>query len=40
MEWSEIVVLRKRTAVVRMEATNGDGLVGASLGTVSLQAPR
>ena len=37
---SEVVVLRRNTAVVRMEATNDGRLVGAALGTVSLQAPR
>jgi 1,4-dihydroxy-2-naphthoyl-CoA hydrolase len=37
---SDVVVLRTNTAVVRMEATNDDRLVGAALGTVSLQRPR
>src|SRR5688500_1795369 len=37
---SEVVVLRKKTAVVRIEATNNGTAVGAALGTVSLQAPR
>ena len=36
----DVVVLRRNTAVVRMEATNDDKVVGAGLGTVSLQAPR
>jgi 1,4-dihydroxy-2-naphthoyl-CoA hydrolase len=36
----DVVVLRRNTAVVRMEATNNDTVVGAGLGTVSLQAPR
>jgi uncharacterized protein (TIGR00369 family) len=36
----DVVVLRRNTAVVRMEATNNDAVVGAGLGTVSLQAPR
>lgn len=37
---SEVVVLRSNTAVVRIEATNEGRLVGAALGTVSLQKPR
>ena len=36
----DVVTLRRTTAVVRMEATNDGRLVGAGLGTVSLQAPR
>jgi uncharacterized protein (TIGR00369 family) len=36
----EVVALRARTAVVRMEFENDGRVVGAALGTVSLQAPR
>jgi uncharacterized protein (TIGR00369 family) len=36
----EVVVLRKRNAVVRIEATRGGQVVGAGLGTVSLQPPK
>ena len=36
----EVVVLRRNTAVVQLSATNNDAVVGAGLGTVSLQAPR
>lgn len=30
----------KRTAVVRIDATNGDRLVGAAQGTVTISAPK
>ena len=36
----EVVTLRRATAVVRIEAENDGRVVGAALGTVSLQAPR
>jgi len=37
---SEVISLTKRTAVVRIDATNGDRLVGAAQGTVTISAPR
>ena len=37
---SEVISLTKRTAVVRIDATNGDRLVGAAQGTVTISQPR
>jgi uncharacterized protein (TIGR00369 family) len=37
---SEIISLAKRTAVVRIDVHNGDRLVGAAQGTVTITAPR
>jgi 1,4-dihydroxy-2-naphthoyl-CoA hydrolase len=37
---SEVISLTKRTAVVRIDATNGDRLVGAAQGTVTISRPR
>ena len=37
---SEIISLAKRTAVVRIDIHNGDRLVGAAQGTVTITAPR
>lgn len=37
---SEIISLSKRTAVVRVEVTNGDRLVGVAQGTVTVTAPK
>lgn len=37
---SEVISLTKRTAVVRIDATNGDRLVGAAQGTVTISAPK
>ena len=37
---SEVISLTKRTAVVRIDATNGDRLVGAAQGTVTISEPR
>ena len=37
---SEIIALAKRTAVVRIDVHNGDRLVGAAQGTVTITAPR
>ena len=37
---SEIIALTKRTAVVRIDVHNGDRLVGAAQGTVTITAPR
>lgn len=37
---SEIVALTKRTAVVRIDVRNGEVLVGAAQGTVTITAPR
>jgi 1,4-dihydroxy-2-naphthoyl-CoA hydrolase len=37
---SEIVALTKRTAVVRIDVHNGQALVGAAQGTVTITAPR
>jgi uncharacterized protein (TIGR00369 family) len=37
---SEIISLTKRTAVVRVEVTNGDRLVGVAQGTVTVTVPR
>jgi 1,4-dihydroxy-2-naphthoyl-CoA hydrolase len=37
---SEVISLTRRTAVVRIAATNGDRLVGAAQGTVTISEPR
>ena len=37
---SEVISLTKRTAVVRIDATNGDRLVGAAQGTVTISELR
>lgn len=37
---SEVISLTKRTAVVRIDATNNDRLVGAAQGTVTISAPK
>lgn len=37
---SEIISIAKRTAVVRIDLRNGDLLVGAAQGTVTITAPR
>jgi uncharacterized protein (TIGR00369 family) len=37
---SEIIALTKRTAVVRIDVINGEILVGAAQGTVTITAPR
>ena len=37
---SEVISLTKRTAVVRIDAANGDRLVGAAQGTVTISQPR
>jgi uncharacterized protein (TIGR00369 family) len=37
---SEVISLTKRTAVVRIDATNEGRLVGAAQGTVTISAPR
>ena len=37
---SQVISLTKRTAVVRIDATNGDRLVGAAQGTVTISEPR
>jgi uncharacterized protein (TIGR00369 family) len=37
---SEVISLTKRTAVVRIDATNEDRLVGAAQGTVTINAPK
>lgn len=37
---SEIISLTKRTAVVRIDLTNDDRLVGAAQGTVTISPPR
>jgi 1,4-dihydroxy-2-naphthoyl-CoA hydrolase len=37
---SEVISLGKRTAVVRIDATNGGRLVGAAQGTVTISAPK
>jgi uncharacterized protein (TIGR00369 family) len=37
---SEVISLTKRTAVVRIDATNSDRLVGAAQGTVTISEPR
>jgi uncharacterized protein (TIGR00369 family) len=37
---AEIISLTKRTAVVRIDAMNGDRLVGAAQGTVTISEPR
>jgi len=37
---SEVISLTKRTAVVRIDATNGGRLVGAAQGTVTISEPR
>ena len=37
---SEIIALTKRTAVVRIDVHNGQALVGAAQGTVTITAPR
>jgi 1,4-dihydroxy-2-naphthoyl-CoA hydrolase len=37
---SEVISLSKRTAVVRIDATNGHRLVGAAQGTVTISQPR
>jgi 1,4-dihydroxy-2-naphthoyl-CoA hydrolase len=37
---SEVISLTKRTAVVRIDATNGDRLVGAAQGTVTISQTR
>ena len=37
---SEVISLTKRTAVMRIDATNGGRLVGAAQGTVTISAPR
>ncbi len=37
---SEVISLTKRTAVVRVDATNNDRLVGAAQGTVTISEPR
>ena len=37
---SEVISLTKRTAVVRIDATNDGRLVGAAQGTVTIRAPK
>jgi 1,4-dihydroxy-2-naphthoyl-CoA hydrolase len=37
---SEVISLTKRTAVVRIDVANGDRLVGAAQGTVTISEPR
>ncbi len=37
---SEVISLTTRTAVVRIDATNGDRLVGAAQGTVTISQPK
>ena len=37
---AEIISMSRRTAVVRIDITNGDRLAGAAQGTVSIQDPR
>lgn len=37
---AEIIALSKRTAVVRIDATNAGRLVGAAQGTVTISAPK
>jgi len=37
---SEVISLTRRTAVVRIDATNGNRLVGAAQGTVTISAPK
>src|SRR5262245_57585199 len=37
---SEVLSLGRRTAVVRIDATNGDKLVGLAQGTVTISLPR
>jgi uncharacterized protein (TIGR00369 family) len=37
---SEVVTLTRSTAVVRIEATNGDRLVGLAQGTVTIRPPK
>ena len=37
---SEVISLSKRTAVVRIDATNEDRLVGAAQGTVTISQPK
>lgn len=37
---SEVLALTKRTAVVRIDATNGDRLVGLAQGTVTISPPK
>ncbi|MGH9829620.1 MAG: PaaI family thioesterase [Blastocatellia bacterium] len=37
---SEVISLTKRTAVVRIDATNGGRLVGAAQGTVTISEPK
>jgi uncharacterized protein (TIGR00369 family) len=37
---SEVLSLGRRTAVVRIDATNGDRLVGLAQGTVTISLPR
>jgi 1,4-dihydroxy-2-naphthoyl-CoA hydrolase len=37
---SEVIALSKRTAVVRIDVTNDDRLVGAAQGTVTISTPR
>ena len=37
---SEVLAMTKRTAVVRIDATNGDRLVGLAQGTVTISPPR
>jgi 1,4-dihydroxy-2-naphthoyl-CoA hydrolase len=37
---SEVISFTKRTAVVRIDATNGGRLVGAAQGTVTVSEPR
>jgi 1,4-dihydroxy-2-naphthoyl-CoA hydrolase len=37
---AEVISLTRRTAVVRIDVTNGDRLVGAAQGTVTISEPR
>ncbi|MFI5041790.1 MAG: PaaI family thioesterase [Acidimicrobiales bacterium] len=37
---AEVISLSRRTAVVRIDATNGDRLVGAAQGTVTISEPK
>jgi uncharacterized protein (TIGR00369 family) len=37
---SEVLAMTKRTAVVRIDVTNGDRLVGLAQGTVTISQPR
>lgn len=37
---SEVLAMTKRTAVVRIDVTNGDRLVGLAQGTVTITPPR